>query len=201
MNNPQGNPEELYLDYTAILGGSFDPVHNGHLHIANEILRLTDVARVVFVPSGKHHFKQSDIHLDYPQRVALLEAVCANYERFEVWNIDTPSQSGYTSDFLRQMYLEHPGQKFCFVIGSDNLAQLPRWHDFSWLAENVEFLIIPRPEYPCPCSVLDSIRYKYLTCELSTISSTLVRQRVRAHESISGLVPPEIEPTIISLYQ
>ncbi|PKN78770.1 MAG: nicotinate (nicotinamide) nucleotide adenylyltransferase [Candidatus Cloacimonetes bacterium HGW-Cloacimonetes-1] len=185
----------------AIIGGSFDPVHNGHLHIAGEILRLTSVDKVIFVPSGKHHFKQSQIHLDYAQRLDLLRLASKTNDRFDVWDVDSPSTSGYTSDMFKQLYRDYPEHRFCFVLGSDNVSQLPRWHDFAWLSQNVEFLIIPRFNATLLPEVLAAIRYQVLSCELSPISSTLIRENIAQHLPITGLVPRDLEPIIIDSYR
>ena len=185
----------------AIIGGSFDPIHNGHLHIAGEILRLTSIEKVIFVPSGKHHFKKSQIHLNYNRRLELLSLACKANDRFEVWDIDSPATSGYTADMFKQLYRDYPEQRFSFVLGSDNISQLPRWHDFEWLSQNVEFLIIPRPDATIPPEVLESIRYQVLDCELSPISSTEIRHNIKSHVPITGLVPPDLEQQIIASYQ
>lgn len=181
----------------ALLGGSFDPIHNGHLHIAREILRLGAAARVAFLPNARHNFKQAKVLLDYRSRRELVAAVLE--PGMEVWDDDAEG-SGYTSDLLKRLQLKHPGCKFLWVIGSDNLAALPRWHDFAWLRENIRFLIIPRPGYPADQKVLKRIRRKTLKTVPSPVSSTLVRARIRSGQPITGLVPPQIEAKIVQLY-
>lgn len=182
----------------ALLGGSFDPVHNGHLHVARQILRAGIVRSVVFLPNARHNFKRGQVALDFSNRFELVEA--ALEEGMEVWDDDSRG-SGYTSDLMRRLHQKYPGRTFFWVIGSDNLAHLGQWHDFSWLRMNVRFLVIPRPGYPLEERILKRIRRKTLRIEPSPISSTLVRKRIAGGEPITGLVPARIERRVIELYR
>ena len=182
----------------ALLGGSFDPIHNGHLHIAREILRSGLVSGVIFLPNARHNFKQGSVLLDFNTRYDLVASVLE--PGMEVWDDDAQG-SGFTSELLQRLRRKHPERFFFWVIGSDNLEALPRWHDFPWLRENVRFLIIPRPGYPASGSVLKRIRRKTLKIAPSDVSSTLVRQRIQAGKSIAGLVPRSIAARVVSLYK
>lgn len=124
----------------ALLGGSFDPIHNGHLHIAREILKSGYVSRLVFLPNARHNFKKSNVVLDFQHRLALVRD--ALEPGMEAWEDDADG-SGYTAELLQKLYRKHPQLLFHFVIGSDNLANLPLWYDFAWLRANARFLIIP----------------------------------------------------------
>lgn len=141
----------------ALLGGSFDPIHNGHLHIAREILKSGYVSRLVFLPNARHNFKKSNVVLDFQHRLALVRD--ALEPGMEAWEDDADG-SGYTAELLQKLYRKHPQLLFHFVIGSDNLANLPLWYDFAWLRANARFLIIPRPGYPLPQNVLRRIKRK-----------------------------------------
>ena len=181
----------------ALLGGSFDPIHNGHLHIAREILRSGLVSGVIFLPNARHNFKQGSVLLDFHARFELVASVLE--PGMEVWDDDAQG-SGFTSELLQKLYLKHPERSFFWVIGSDNLAGLPRWHDFNWLKGQVRFLIIPRPGYPAAEAVLKRIRRKTLKITPSEVSSTLVRARIKTGESIADLVPQRIEERVKQLY-
>ncbi len=182
----------------ALLGGSFDPIHNGHLHIARQILASGLVSGVVFLPNARHNFKKDSVLLDFPTRLELIRSVLE--PGMDVWDEDS-SGSGYTAELMQTLYQKHTGVTFYFVIGSDNLSGLPRWHDFAWLRGNVRFLIIPRPGFPTPLNVLNRIRRKTLHIVPSVVSSTLVRERIREGKSISGLVPHSLEQRIAELYK
>jgi nicotinate-nucleotide adenylyltransferase len=181
-----------------LLGGSFDPVHNGHLHIAREILRSSIAQTVVFLPNARHNFKRDSVLLDYPHRRELVAAVLE--PSMEVWDDDAQG-SGYTADLLKHLYQKHPDRVFLWVIGSDNIAGLPLWYNFQWLKANARFLIIPRPGYPADEKILKRIRRKTLKISPSEVSSTLVRDRIKAGESITDLVPERIAKRVLRLYK
>lgn len=181
----------------ALLGGSFDPIHNGHLQIARQVLKAGFISRFIFLPNARHNFKQGSVVLDFEQRMDLVKATLE--PGMEAWS-DDATGTGYTSDLLRKIYQKYPRDDFYFVIGADNLAELHHWHDFPWLRKNVRFLIIPRPEYPLDNKILNRIRRKTIKVELCNISSSQIRALIAEGKSISGLVPRAVEERIVHLY-
>ncbi|MBW6514825.1 MAG: nicotinate (nicotinamide) nucleotide adenylyltransferase [Candidatus Syntrophosphaera sp.] len=182
----------------ALLGGSFDPIHNGHLHIARQILELGAASNVVFLPNARHNFKQDKVLLDFANRFRLVQSVLE--PGMEAWPDDSEG-SGYTADLMKRLYAKHPDKDFLWVIGSDNIGGLESWHDFAWLRDNLSFLIIPRHRYPLRESVLKMIRHQVLEIEPTYESSSQVRNRVWTGKSIHGLVPEAIEEEVVSLYK
>jgi nicotinate-nucleotide adenylyltransferase len=183
---------------TALLGGSFDPIHNGHLHIAREILHTGHFSSVIFLPNAIHNFKKDTVFLDFANRYALVKD--ALEPGMEAWD-DDATGSGFTSDLLKHLMIKHPQQQFYWVIGSDNLHGLPAWHDFPWLQHSIDFLVIPRPGWLLDEQILSHIRHHILHIPPSPVSSTLIRDKIFRGESISGLVPHALEDRIISLYE
>ncbi|MCD8480447.1 MAG: nicotinate (nicotinamide) nucleotide adenylyltransferase [Candidatus Cloacimonetes bacterium] len=197
----------------AILGGSFDPIHNGHLYLAKEVLSLSPVEKVILVPSFNHNFKGDRIILDYDTRLELAKEAVNHFaplhfpvqppedyrSPIEVWDAER-GESGYTSDLIRKLKLQRPEQAFAFIIGADNLEKLPQWHDFDWLKEHLHFIILPRPETSMPCDVLSLIHHSILEMPLCPISSSEIRDKVSHKQSIKELVPPAIEDRIMELY-
>ncbi|MCB5270982.1 MAG: nicotinate (nicotinamide) nucleotide adenylyltransferase [Candidatus Cloacimonetes bacterium] len=204
---------EILTGAYAILGGSFDPIHNGHLYLAKEVLSLSPIHKVILVPSFKHNFKGEGIALDYDSRLALAQEAVNSFNPvhfisqpaadfrtpIEVWDAER-GESGYTSDLVRKLIKLHPEQSFAFIIGADNLENLPNWHDFPWLKENLHFIVLPRPDCTMPCDVLSQVGYTILDMPLCDISSSAIRAKIKAGESISGLVPEELELRIRDLY-
>jgi len=198
----------------AILGGSFDPIHNGHLYLAKEVLSLSPVHKVILIPSYNHNFKGESIILDYDTRLALAQEAVDHFSPLnfiqqpaedyrtpiEVWDAER-GESGYTSDLVRKLLASHTEQKFAFIIGADNLEKLPQWHDFEWLRQNLHFIILPRPECTMPCDVLSQIEHSILDMPLCRISSSLIRKNIELGESINDLVPEELEIRIRDLYR
>lgn len=181
----------------ALLGGSFDPIHNGHLQIARQVLKAGFISRFIFLPNARHNFKKDSVVLDFKHRMELVQAVLE--PGMEAW-ADDAEGTGYTSDLLRNIYLKYPRNDFYFVIGADILPELPKWHDFPWLQENVRFLVIPRPDYTLDKKILNRIRRKTIRIELCDTSSTRIRALIAAGKSISGLVPGTIEKRVLKLY-
>jgi nicotinate-nucleotide adenylyltransferase len=198
----------------AILGGSFDPIHNGHLYLAKEVLSLSPIQKVILVPSYKHNFKGDRIVLDYDLRLELAKAAVDHFcplhfiiqpvEDFrspiEVWDAER-NESGYTSDLIRKLKQQRPEQNFAFIMGADNIKKLPEWHDFEWLRENLHFIILPRSESSMSCDVLDMIKHSILEMPLCPISSSEIREKIARGESIAELVPPALEQRIRDLYR
>ncbi|MCB5245260.1 MAG: nicotinate (nicotinamide) nucleotide adenylyltransferase [Candidatus Cloacimonadaceae bacterium] len=182
----------------ALLGGSFDPIHNGHLHIARGILHSQLVESVIFLPNANHNFKKDDIVLDFNSRYKLVKEVIE--PGMQVWDDDAKG-SGYTADLLKRLYKKYPEHQFFWVIGSDNLASLSRWHNYEWLKENVQFLIIPRPGYTLIPEVLQEIKYQVMNITPIDISSTQIRNNIAAGLSIKGLVPDSILEEVLNLYK
>lgn len=184
---------------TAILGGSFDPVHLGHLHIAQQVLFWTRVQSVLFVPNGNHHFKQDKVCLSYPDRYSLLKAAIAKQPRMAISPADK-SGTGFTSHLMQKLMADNPGTRYGFIIGSDNLANLENWHDFPWLAKHVHFIVLPRPGYQVELPLLSKLRVSLLPIELCPISSTQIKERIAKGKSIRDLVPEHLEQKILELY-
>jgi len=197
--------------FTALLGGSFDPIHNGHLHIARSILVDKRFNRVVFIPNGRHNFKRDSVFLGFDTRISLIKKAIStvpeshpshlNPSPFSVWDIDQPDRSsGYTSDLMKKIFALYPDQEFYFVIGADNLQSLDNWHQAEWLKTHVSFLIIPRPGSDICKKQLSSLKYLYLPIPLSPISSTQIRSLIAQGKPVTGLVPASLETEITLLY-
>lgn len=204
--------KELLRGSFAILGGSFDPVHLGHIYLAKEVLARTPVSKIIMVPAFRHNFKKN-IFLDYDERLNLVQEAIHNCNllRFvnqppedfstpiEVWDSER-GESGYTSDLIRKLKESMPKQNFAFIIGADNVEKLPLWHDFEWLRDNLTFIILPRPNATIPCDVLSQIQHHVLDIPLCEISSSDIRRRIARGQSIEGLIDPALEEKIIRSY-
>lgn len=183
--------------FTALIGGSFDPIHNGHLFVAAELLKDPLINRLAFVPVGRHNFKHALTVLSFSQRSSLIAR--AIEPGMELWD-DDEAGSGYTSDLIQRLRKSHPGMRFAFVIGSDNLPQLPQWHDYEWLRQELSFIVIPRPGYelslpePAPQVMIRDIHPP-------EVSSSQIRSRIKAGLPIDGLVPVHLKTDIIKLYK
>jgi nicotinate-nucleotide adenylyltransferase len=207
-----------------LLGGTFDPVHNGHLAVANHVRQTLALDSVWFIPASQPPHKSG--HGDgreitvFSQRLAMLERAIRPYPAFAVSDIEAkrtaPSYSIDTLNILVQQ--TDPGVDLYFVIGADAFIEIDTWKRFRELPDLVSFVIITRPGFPpgkvetvirrtFPAYEYDPVRKSWqasnhpgafilLHMEPVPISSTLVRERVRGGKDISGLVPPAVEAYI-----
>ena len=187
----------------AILGGSFDPVHLGHLHIAEQVLKLGHAQEIWFVPAGMHRFKQDSIILDYDSRKALIEKAIASEPRFRCLDIDKAGAGdGSTYEIMSKLKTQYSSYKFSFLIGMDNLSQLPSWHNFAWLKDNVRFLIAARPGHTPDGMITSQLKdFAYVKCPPNTVSSTIIKQRLINGLAIQGMVPHQLLIEITRLYR
>ena len=157
-----------------IFGGSFNPVHSGHLGIARRAVEELSLDRLLFVPAKVNPFKVADGAvaggLSDAQRWELVRRVAALDDRFKAWDyeIRQPAGPSYTINTVIAAEARFPGAKFFYIIGEDNLAWLPKWKDADLLRQKCTFVPYPRTRE----------------------SSTEIRRRLLAGEPIDDLVPP-----------
>ncbi|HEY1583608.1 MAG TPA: nicotinate-nucleotide adenylyltransferase [Chthoniobacterales bacterium] len=173
-----------------IYGGSFDPVHHGHLILAREALETLQLAEMIFIPAAqsphKHDRQPAPAHL----RWEMLESAVANEPGFVASRLELDRHPpSYSVETLEALRAQQPEAEFYFLIGQDNLAKLPEWHRFNDLRRLVQFIVLDRSalqiEYPYP-----TIR------RMIDISATAIRKRVASGRSIRYLVPETVERTI-----
>jgi nicotinate-nucleotide adenylyltransferase len=175
----------------AFLGGSFDPVHFGHLCIAQDALGHLQLDRVVFVPAAKSPLKPGNIHAEGRYRLDMLRLALEGDARFDVSEIDLKRGGvSYTVDTVLQLKKELPGDRLFWILGSDQLALLPRWERAGQLVREIEFICLDRPG----CQVSDpepvpGLRLHRCQGHLMQISSTEIRDRARRGLSLECFMP------------
>ena len=181
-----------------LLGGSFDPVHYGHLQIARDAIRLFNLYRVLFIPAPLPPHKQQADLSPVEDRLAMLEAALASDPRFSVSRIETerPGPS-YTVDTLRRLKDLYPREQLVFIIGLDTLLDLPNWKDIETVFQLCEFAVLSRPGWdpsgldalPFSSERIHQLRACLRTGTEHPAASSDVRAMVRDHRDITGLVP------------
>ena len=182
-----------------LLFGSFNPVHVGHLILAEFFATRTDLAEVWLVVSPHNPFKTPAELLPEAQRLALVELAVAGNPRLRAEAIELglprPSYSAATLDALRQ---RHPGTEFVLLLGADNLTGIRRWHRADELLAATDIYAYPRPGYAPPPELVVSLpRLRLLQAPLLDISATFIRQSLRAGQSIRYLVPVAVEQQLL----
>ena len=182
-----------------ILGGTFNPVHNGHLGIARDALRLFDLAAVWFIPCAIPPHKSADGLAANADRLAMLKLAIQDEPRFAVLPIEfeRPGTS-YTLDTLRALQARHPQTEFVFIIGADTLHELHTWHQPLELLATVRIVTLARPGFtpdpatlhlppPWPETLLADVR----TGQLHDVASRDIRAQLAAGQPVS-LVPDSV---------
>ena len=187
-----------------LFGGSFNPVHNAHLAVAQKVLDEFNLDEIWFLPTGKHPFKEEIKFLDFRKRTDLLEKALQNFPQLKVKDFDAPGEDfNYTSDLLKKIFRLFPDDTFYFIIGEDNVIELPLWNDYRWLVDKANFIVVNRPNTnKNRWQKLGFIhKLRFVTMKPLDISSKLIRNLVKRKRDISELVPPEINELVQELYK
>ena len=132
-----------------LFGGSFDPVHLGHLLMAQAAREEAGLDRLYFIPAAHSPFKPEGHPAEAEKRLLLLRLALAGDTRSEVDDMEIQRGGvSYTVDTIRSYAAKFPGAELFYLIGADNTAQLPKWRESTELAKLAEFLVIPRPGEP-----------------------------------------------------
>ena len=180
-----------------LLFGSFNPVHTGHLILAEHFATRTDLAEVWLVVTPHNPFKATAGLLPEAQRLHLVQLAIANNPRLRAEDIEfslpRPSYTIATLDALRQRY---PTHEFVLLMGSDNLPGLPRWQHAARLLAEVDIYVYPRPGSP-NSDLAPFPRVQVMTAPLLDISATYIRESLRQNRSIRYLVPAAVEAELL----
>ncbi|WP_291809684.1 nicotinate-nucleotide adenylyltransferase [Cellulomonas sp.] len=173
-----------------VMGGTFDPVHHGHLVAASEVAARFDLDEVVFVPTGNPTFKQ---HIDVSpaeHRYLMTVIATASNPRFTVSRVDI-DRAGltFTVDTLRDLKNERPDADLFFITGADAIAQILTWKDAAELFDMARFVAVTRPGHALSVDGLPAGRVDVLEVPALAISSSDVRARARAGAPVWYLVP------------
>lgn len=167
----------------ALLGGSFNPPHVGHLMNAYYVLATREVDRVWLMPVFQHPFAK--VLAPFDDRVRMCERAAARFAGgLEVTRIEELAPAGSkTVDVLELLMARYPEHRFSLVIGSDILPERSKWKDFDRIERMVEVIVVPRAGYPSPLAQGPA---------LPEVSSTEVRERLARGEDVSAHVPREV---------
>ncbi len=172
------------------MGGTFDPIHHGHLVAASEVQSLLDLDEVVFVPTGQPWQKEGRDVAPAEHRYLMAVVATASNPRFTVSRVDIDRDGPtYTIDTLRDLHEQRPDAELFFITGADALAQILSWKDAEELWSLARFVGVTRPGYELSETGLPAERVTLSEVPAMAISSTDCRARVRGGEPIWYLVP------------
>jgi nicotinate-nucleotide adenylyltransferase len=186
-----------------VLGGTFDPVHNGHLHIGDALRTALDLDGVLWVPAGRPPHKSDQIVSSDKDRLAMLDLALAGSAIDEISTIDiNRSGPSYTADTLEILAERFPTARLLFLMGEDSLRDLSTWHHPERILRVAELAVAGRPGVDTDLQSLEfqvpgvRKRVHVVPTEEMAISSSDIRRRVRENQSIRGLVPASVEAYI-----
>ena len=184
-----------------VLGGTFDPIHNGHLLMAEEARARLNLASVLFVPASQPWLKADSPILAAEHRVEMVRRAIAGKPYFKLSTMEIEREGPtYTVDTIVELGSRlEDGDELFFILGQDNLAQLPQWHEPSRLVEMCYLVAVPRPDTRTPnLKALEadipgmSQRVMLMDKPNVDISASVIRDRVRRGLSILHLVPEPV---------
>jgi nicotinate-nucleotide adenylyltransferase len=192
------------LHRVGIFGGTFDPVHLGHLIMAEQCREQAELDQVWFVPAARPPHKQDQPLTGFAQRVEMLALAVAGMPAFRIEELekDRPGPS-YTVETLEELHRRHPDTQFSLLLGSDSLPDLPMWRNPTRIVELAELLIFPRPGWPLPS--VDEVRQtlglapqfplriRAIESPQIDIASRDLRHRIAQHRSVRFLIPRAVE--------
>jgi len=185
-----------------VLGGTFDPIHLGHLKVAGEVTARLNLTETIFIPAGQPWLKADNPISPAEHRVEMVRLAIAGKPGFKlsVMEVERPGPT-YTVDTMAELRRQlGSGHELFFILGWDNLTQLPKWREPSRLIKLCRLVAVPRVDYPPPD--LDSLdaaipglsqRVILLDEPRIDINASEIRQRVRQGLPISHLVPEPVE--------
>ena len=170
-----------------VMGGTFDPIHNGHLVAASEVASVFDLDEVVFVPTGQPWQKSGSEVSDAEHRYLMTVVATAANPRFSVSRVDIDRHGPtYTVDTLRDLHELRPDSDLFFITGADVLSEILSWHGAEDIWDLAHFVGVTRPELSVPDGAGDVV---LLEVPAMAISSTDCRTRVRSGKPVWYLVP------------
>jgi nicotinate-nucleotide adenylyltransferase len=191
----------------AILGGTFDPIHNGHLAAAQSVAETFQVDEVHFVPAFSPPHKQSRGITSPFHRCAMVALATVSFDRFRTSTIEVDTlERRYTAETLDAMKRTYPGAELLFIIGTDMYQEIETWKNFRRLFELAHLVIVNRPGFPfredvAPYQILkekqtvtlpQQVSVSYLPFVEQPISSTEIRHERKRGENVSRWVPPNV---------
>jgi nicotinate-nucleotide adenylyltransferase len=179
-----------------LFGGSFDPIHLGHLLVAQAAREELGLERLFVVPAAQSPFKPERHPTPAPERLRLLRLALAGWEWCEIDEQELKRGGmSYSIDTVRDYVARFPGAEIFYLVGADHASELHRWREADELARLVQFVVIPRPNQagsPLPAP----FRGRQLAGFPAAISSSQIRARVKARLPLQPLVPAAVAEAI-----
>ncbi len=190
---------------TGILGGTFDPVHIGHLAVAERVHSDCGLDKVVFIPANISPFKVGQVNSSGEHRLNMLRLAIGENPHFTCSDIELRrGGTSYTVDTMEDLKVLYPDDEFFFIMGMDSFLELNGWKGVDRLAELCQLIVVTRPGYDLTQEQRRSLelpptvwqRTRFLQVPGLDIAATEIRDRIRRGQSVRYLLLPEVETYI-----
>ena len=169
--------------------GSFNPIHVGHMVLANYMLAYTDLDKIWFVVSPHNPLKQKDSLLHERQRLQMVTLAIGDNNKMKASNIEFKlSQPSYTVNTLAYLKEKHPSTDFVLIMGADNLEGFHKWKNYEEILKNHELYVYPRPAAKGG-DLMNHKKVKLVKAPLMEISSTEIRNAIKEKKDVRYFVP------------
>lgn len=179
-----------------IMGGTFDPIHIGHLIAAETAREQCDLHEVWFIPSYGPPLKASEPGVSGQTRYEMVRGAIESNPAFRALDIELQRGGvSYSFDTIRELQRQYPNDSFSYIIGSDRINDLPQWYQIEELAARITFIGLERPSDPVNIAELPFFlqeRIKLIHMPAIDISSTAIRSRASSGLSVQYLVPDSV---------
>ena len=175
--------------------GSFNPIHIGHLILANYVLENTDMDELWFVVSPQNPFKEKKSLLKDHNRLDMVQLAVKNYPKMRASNVEfSLPQPSYSIDTLTYLKEKHPDYHFALIMGEDNLKTLPKWKNAQTLIENYQIIVYPRlsndSEEEKKMALHANI--SLIKAPIIELSATEIRKMLKEGKNVRPMLPPEV---------
>ena len=190
-----------------VFGGTFDPIHLGHLILAEQCREQAELDQVLFVPAALPPHKQQQPLTPFAQRAEMLSLAISGHPPFRIEELekDRPGPS-YTVDTLSELQRKRPGDELFFIIGSDSVNELASWYQPKRILELATLLVVARADWPTmsgqelrealALSEAFPLRHRNVVMPLITLSSRDIRRRIAAGGSVRYMISRAVEAYI-----
>jgi len=177
----------------AFFGGTFDPIHAGHLAMAQAALEHLGLHRVYFVPARRNPFKEDGPQVDDEDRVEMINQAIAGHPHFGIWEGELDREGpSYTLDSIRYIERVYPNSHLFWIIGYDQLAGLRNWYGIDQLVFKIGFILVARPGYTLAWPAIPGLTIYPVNNRMLDISSTGIRLKLAQGQQVGDELPPVV---------